>query len=141
MFCAYKPPDERNDQFINYLESIVHSLNLENDIFIVGDLNMNWLDNKGEPLKAFCSQNNLYNHISSPTRTVRTKAQFSSTLIDVILHNNASINNTAVINFPFSDHDLVLCECNFKTSKFIPTMIYSRKINEKSLNQIFCFVF
>ena len=93
MFCAYKPPDERNDQFINYLESIVHSLNLENDIFIVGDLNMNWLDNKGEPLKA-------------------------------------------LKHFPFCDHDLVLCECNFKTSKFIPTMIYSRKINEKSLNQM-----
>ena len=51
--CAYKPPDERNDQFINYLESIVHSLNLENDIFIVGDLYMNWLDKKGEPLKAY----------------------------------------------------------------------------------------
>ena len=77
---------------------IVHSLNLENDIFIVGDLNMNWLDNKGEPLKA-------------------------------------------LKHFPFCDHDLVLCECNFKTSKFIPTMIYSRKINEKSLNQFFfCFL-
>ena len=25
--CAYKPLDKRNDHFINYLESIVHSLN------------------------------------------------------------------------------------------------------------------
>ena len=75
---------------------------------------MNWLDNKGEQLKAFFSQNNLFNHISLPTRNVRTKAQFSSTLKDVILQNNALINKTAVINFPFSDHDLVLCECNFK---------------------------
>ena len=52
------------------------------------------------------------------------------------MHNNASINNTAVINFPFSDRDLVLCKCNFKTSKLLPTIIYSRNNNEKSLNQM-----
>ena len=68
--CAYKPRDKRNDLYINYLESIVYYLNLKNHIFIVGDLNMNWLDNKVEPLKAFCSLNNLYNQIRSPTRNV-----------------------------------------------------------------------
>ena len=92
-------------------------MNLEDDILIVSDLNMNWLDHKGEKQRKFCSQNTFANFVFFPTRTVLTKTYFSSTLIYFILHNTDSIKKTSVINFLFSDHDIVTCKCTFQTSK------------------------
>ena len=105
---AYKPPIVKNIDFIDHLDSIVKNTNLNNSLFIFGDLNMNWLDQNGKSLKLFCEENNLANYVTEPTRIATTKSHSSSTLIDVILHNKHFIDKTHVIDFPFSDHRIVL---------------------------------
>ena len=91
--CSFKLPDERNDDFIRYLDFFIYSMNLDS----------------------------FANFVISRTRTVLSKTHFLSTVIDVILYNNGSSKKKSLINFPFSDHDIVTCEFNFHTSKYIPS--------------------
>ena len=125
---AYKPPSTRDADFLDHLDSVIKNLNLNNNLFIFGDLNMNWLNNYGEQLRNFCTDNGLSNYVLSPTRTVTTKCNSSSTLIDVLLHNNNSIEETHVIDFPFSDHCFVLALCKFYSLKPEVKQAYKRNL-------------
>ena len=78
---------------------------------------MNWLDNKGAPLRLFCEENELKNFVYEPTRIVTNKGYSSRTLIDVVLHNGLCIDKTMVIDFPFSDQRMVLTECKFQSAE------------------------
>ena len=98
---------------------------------IIDDFYFRWskyelVGSKRSTTKESCSQNTFANFVISPTKTVLTKTYFSSTLFDVILPNNDSFKKFSVIYFPFSDHDIITCKCNFQI-----TVIYSPKINEK----------
>ncbi len=42
---AYKSPSTRDADFLDHLDSVIKNLNLNNNLFIFGDLNMNWLNN------------------------------------------------------------------------------------------------
>ena len=66
------------------MDSFVKDKNLNNNLFVTGDLNMNWLNDKGALLRTFCDENNLKNFVDKSTRAVYTKNYSSSTLIDVI---------------------------------------------------------
>jgi hypothetical protein len=39
------------------------------------------------------------------------------TLIDVVLHNGSAIDHVWCIDFPYSDHRIVIAACNFKSEK------------------------
>ena len=117
ILATYKPPYERSLTYVRSLQSYMSKLNLlDEDYFIVGDLNMNWLDDKGKMLKLFCRKNKLRNFIKQPTRVVDTVNSHFETLIDVVLHNREAVVDTSVHEFPFSDHSFVLVECDLDKS-------------------------
>ena len=121
ILACYKPPNVDNDSFLDHLESKVTNIGCDEDLIIVGDLNMDWLSEKGLVLKRFCESNRLKNAVTKPTRIdlrQGDKRKFKSeTLIDVILHNKETIKTTSVIDFPHSDHSLVIAYCNFDRIK------------------------
>jgi exonuclease III len=75
---AYKPPSTRDADFLDHLDSVIKNLNLNNNLFIFGDLNMNWLNNYGEQLRNFCTYNGLSNFVLSPPHTVTSKCNSST---------------------------------------------------------------
>ena len=123
--CTYNSPKQSCIEYMSKLDDFVHELDLSLDLFIVGDLNMNWLNEKGRPLREFCDRNNFANYIKLPTRMCSTIKSSTATLIDVVLHNNTSILNHESIAFPFSDHNLIVIDCSFDSmivsSAFIKT--------------------
>ena len=116
---------------MSYLNSFLAGIDPNEELFIIGDLNLNWLNDNGEPLRKFCFDNSLSNFVTEPTRCI------SETLIDVVLHNSNSIESTKVVEFPFSDHRIVFTNCYFKSIKWTPEIKLSRKINKDSIPKIF----
>ena len=137
---AYNPPDERCDVFNAHLEEFIQSLNLNEDFFVVGDLNQNWFDSKGSLLRSMCESNDLKNFVMSSTRDVYTTRNnnllLCSSLIDVILHNGDSIEDTKTFMLPFTDHALVVATCNFNTLSSSSTVFFTRSLNEVKLTAI-----
>lgn len=70
LLSAYKPPSEQDQPFIDYLETRLANFSPNDHLVIVGDLNMNWFNDKGSTLKEFCLRNTLANAVISPTRMV-----------------------------------------------------------------------
>ena len=98
--------------FNTHLEEFVQSINLDEDIFVVFDLNQNWFDSKGTLLRRVCEQNG------------------------VIFHNGRAIEKCVPFMLPFSDHSLVIAVCNFDTLSFSPQLPISRALNEAKVNSI-----
>ena len=48
---SYKPPSTKDDEFLEYLDTRVKAMDMNNELFIGGDLNMDWLSQKGSRLK------------------------------------------------------------------------------------------
>jgi hypothetical protein len=104
---SYKPPSDPNDKFICHLESLMFNFDPLEPLVIVGDLNMDLLSSAGDELKDFMVNNELKSGVDSPTR-IQTNFykkdntyKTSSTLIDVILHNQDLVAQTMVIECPF----------------------------------------
>ena len=134
---AYKPPNESCEIFNSHLEEFIQSLNHNEKVFVIGDLNQNWFDSKGNHIRTMCEHNNLKNFVTSSTRDVYTSRNNqliqSSSLIDLILHNGDAISKCSPFMLPFTDHALVVAVCNFNTlSSSAPTHC-SRSLNEAKL--------
>ncbi len=92
--CGYNPHVELSKNFFDTLENnFIMNIDLSQNLFVIGDLNNDILNNNSNHLSRFMNQFNLSNAISLPTRTVtkfynksRTY-KTSSSLIDVILTN------------------------------------------------------
>ena len=124
--------------FNTHLEEFVQSINLDEDIFVVFDLNQNWFDSKGTLLRRVCEQNGFENFVCEATRDVYTTRNNnlvrSSSLIDVILHNGSAIEKCVPFMLPFSDYSMVMAVCNFDTLSFSPQLPISRALNEAKLD-------
>ena len=136
---CYKPPDTDNTDFLNHIDNIVNSIDLNDPIFIVGDLNMDLLSPHGNSLSDFIKNHILKNYISEPTRVcTRFKKNSnlrsaSSTLIDVLLHNKDLVSETKVINCPYSDHKFIVGAIKIDSDKPKPDIFWSRNLSEKNL--------
>lgn len=134
---SYKPPSTPNEAYLDHLETYIGQFNLNNNLFIVGDLNMDWLSNRGDQLKEFSTAYNLENFIKDPTRVFQNKnGRTTSSLIDVVLHNGSKINSTHTIDFPFSDHKILLIECKFKAKSSTTQYTTRRNLNKANLEKI-----
>ena len=60
---TYKPPNVNASEFIDHLETMVHSNNMNNNYFIIGDLNLDLLSERGDPLNQFMINNKFKNYI------------------------------------------------------------------------------
>ena len=130
---VYKPPTDNG--FLDYLSKRLNDFNLmENDLFILGDTNINILDNSENILDKYkdkskrksnfgaipkkyaqiCSALGLKQLIKHPTRiTCHT-----STLIDHIITNcEEKVTQSGVINTSLSDHQLIFCTWKIKRVK------------------------
>jgi hypothetical protein len=138
--AAYRPPNEKEANhklFFEHLDTFMHSFSLTNNIFIVGDLNLDLFSKRGDPLKQFMSLNALKNAGDKPTRVaIRNGAIASSTLIDVVLHNTNLVTNANTIDFPFSDHKMVLVQLNQAATEIVQNFKLSRKLNKKNTEMI-----
>ena len=72
--CAYKSPSSDNNVFINLLENVLFELDPNIPIVIIGDLNINLLQdvNGSKPeneLTDFLEHNQLLNFVKKPTRS------------------------------------------------------------------------
>jgi hypothetical protein len=142
--CAYKPPSVTAPAFLSYLDTVVGEFDPGDDIFIAGDLNMNLNDDSsdGDPLREFCAEHKFSNFVQSPTRTATRhdkKSGDSTTtanILDVVLHNHSSIKRTSVIDWPVSDHAIVLTECNFVAESLAPLISFGRKCNKLTMEAI-----
>ena len=39
---GHKPPIVNNEEFLDHLDSIITNMNLSQNLFVFGDINMNW---------------------------------------------------------------------------------------------------
>ena len=131
----YKPPSQ--SQFLQQIITEFEALDLDNEIYVLGDFNINLLFrdkyvlNKSNEIKKldknllpeikrykeFCSMYGLSQLIDCPTRITSN----TSTLIDHILTNTQeNISQSGVIDTAISDHSLI-----YRTRK-IPKAKYNR---------------
>jgi len=153
---CYKSPNDNNENFLCELDDFIFSLNLEENLLIIGDLNMDLLvkNEQSTGLMEFMLANNLDQAVTQPTRVCTKfysktkKYSCSKTLIDVIIFNNELVKEVFNIRCGFSDHMFVLSKLKLtsvvkKENYFIGRNLSKRnietiagKIAEANLNEI-----
>ncbi|CAF1009815.1 unnamed protein product [Brachionus calyciflorus] len=118
---SYRAPNLKEQYFFEKLDDFIHSLNLNDPLFIIGDLNMEFNTNYvNSNIRDFTNNNNLVNYVQKPTRIANkffkkpSISKSTSTLIDLLLHNSNLIDDSDVIDCPFSDHHIVVAKLSIK---------------------------
>lgn len=129
VIAIYRPPNYKFEFFINKIELILNHLKPSDNTLIIGDLNVNLLDNNSNNSKDF--QNLLFSHCYSPLINLPTRiTSNTSSLIDNIFTNLHQYCESGIIVSDFSDHFPVYAIIeNFKTVS-IDDQISKRKINK-----------
>lgn len=131
LICIYRPPGTPIDAFITELEILLNNKALSKRVIITGDLNINLLKASAhEPSGNFfnCMMANRYIPlINKPTRVTSE----TSTLIDNFFVNFYSNKlNTAILQYPISDHYPILLSLDLKIDK----ITFSNPINVRKIN-------
>ena len=104
----YRPPQGNIDNFTRVLENVLSNIDLtKNEIYIMGDLNVDMLDKKNistKKINDFIKPFGLRQLIKTPTRYSRDK----NSMLDVIFTNSDVISNTGVCDVHLSDHQMIL---------------------------------
>ena len=120
------------------------NLDLDENIVIIGDMNMNLLNNTSNMnmnLINFLIDNNLSQRVTEATRICTKYYEktnqliCSETLIDVVIENNNTVKEVANIMCPFSDHMFVMITLDTKSKNeekkyFTGRNLSSRKVDE-----------
>ena len=140
--ACYKSPSINNQDYLDFLENYVSSIDLKDPLFIVGDLNIDLLSKHENLLIRFIENFKLKNFITSPTR-IQTRlfkatntTSTSSSLIDVLIHNGELITCTKVIGCPYSDHHFIVGSIILNSAKPKPLVLWSRNLNDKNIELI-----
>lgn len=140
--CCYKPPDYHEEKFLENMDNFLFTLNLDLPLFIVGDLNMDLLNDANKNLKDFIIGNGLVNFVKETTRTFtkfyqnKNEQKTSNTLIDVVLHNGTLIKDCKVFDCFFSDHNLITTKLSIPSKKKNRAFIIGRKLGHNNMNLI-----
>ena len=101
-------------------ENLICSKDLNVPLFIISDFNDQKIqNNKKKTLDSF----GLINFINEPTRISTNyfneinKFRTTETTLDLIIHNGDLIENTRLLDCPFSDHDFVTASLKFPSTK------------------------
>ena len=124
---VYRPPTTSLNCFDEDLSrTTISALSYNKDIYILGDLNCNVLnqnDVASQVLLNFCTAFNLSQMIKQPTRITET----SATLIDVILASNTDfVKEAKVLPCSVSDHDLIYLVFSLKKDRPAPVYVTTR---------------
>jgi hypothetical protein len=78
---SYKSLSTKDSDFLTNLDTVLSSIYLDDPLFIVGDLNMDLLSAKGQPLIDFMEGLKLNNFVKEPTRESSRFFKSSSVII------------------------------------------------------------
>ena len=112
----YRPPMGNFDAFIEYLAACLEYIkSYKNvDFIIMGDMNVNYLDNncpKTKQLKSWAKLSGFTQLIDKPTRITPRKAG----CLDLIFVNSINITSHGIVDLNISDHELVyVTKCKLK---------------------------
>ena len=105
---CYRPPQGDLKECLNYLNVGLNEIDLDkSDVFIIGDLNINFFDKKDKSIQMFnnsLKQKGFLQYIKEPTRITAT----TSTCIDLCYTNSNIVARAMVCNVSLSDHELIL---------------------------------
>ena len=136
---VYRPPSAVNSTLTKLAHLISPYVNRE--VIVMGDFNIDWLSGASEPFKEICSNLNLTQIITEPTRP-NLKNPVKSTLIDLILSNQINkIVSAGVFDLGISDHCPVACIRSIHLKKSQPKIIIKRNFkgfnNQAFLNELY----
>ena len=101
---VYRPPNGNVKKAIDYLDECLVDFDLERtDVFIMGDMNINYLNRSSldfKKLQFFARSNSLTQEIQSTTRN----SDKSKSLLDLILTNSKYVNSVGTLDHFISDH-------------------------------------
>ncbi|CAF1134063.1 unnamed protein product, partial [Brachionus calyciflorus] len=137
LILSYKPPNQKNELYLEELDNLIFSLDSNIPLFVIGDLNMESAIN--ENFIEFLSNQSLINFMIEPTRTktrffkdkLLRKTKISN--LDVILHNSNLIEDTLTIECPFSDHNFIAAKIKFSKVKAENKFIQGRNLSGKNI--------
>ena len=136
---TYRPDDSPLSSFEEVLKpNYIQALTLNKPIIILGDLNCIGFEKscpKFKALEKFCSEMNLKQLISTPTRIT----PHTQTLLDVIMVSpNCSVSNNGVIHRPISDHSIVFARLKITKQKTVPQYVTTRSYKHYNGKQFAC---
>ena len=143
--CTYKPPSKlENNSFFANLEDFIFTMDPNQLLFIIGDLNEDLLCERGSDLKQLIEHYNLENCIKKQTRIKEcfSNGNFktSKSLIDVCVHNKIDQFgfklSSDVIGCPFSDHCFICISLDVSCEKLPDQAIYGRNLNPEKIKII-----
>ena len=143
VYC-YRSPCLNELSYLDKLEDFIQSLNLNDPLFIIGDLNYDFLNESKSSIRDFITNNDLVNFVKTPTRVcsrfIKKKNETikSESMIDLVLHNGDLIEDTRVIDCPFSDHSFVLAKMAIAKVKNSSKSIMCRNLSSTNLLKISC---
>ena len=105
---CYRPPQGIIDNFLETLEDLINSLDLNRiKLFLMGDFNIDIVEKDNDIIKRFLNlmkQFGLKQFIDEPTRYSTNK----NSILDLIFSNSDIISKVGVHNVNISDHQLIL---------------------------------
>ena len=100
----YRPPNGNLAKAVEYLDNSLKTMNLgKMDVFLVGDLNVNFQDKTSSAFKKlnfFIQSNGLSQHILNSTRNTDK----SQSLIDIAISNSKFVSGSGTLDHHISDH-------------------------------------
>lgn len=119
----YRPPNSPSES-IQCIGNTIKSVGSSNEMIILGDFNINWLERSSINDRNYIESLNLTQLISEPTRVDHR----SKSLLDWILvtHSNR-ITDSGVLSDCFSDHSMVFCVWKIKLLRLPPKVIRVRQ--------------
>ena len=101
--CAYRSEKFGKEGLLNAITEFILTRNMELPLFIIGDLNFDLSSHDGSSkiLTSWMESLNLKNYVDKPTRNAKYRMKatntvnYTSTLLDVVLHNKNLISSTS----------------------------------------------
>ncbi len=137
LICLYRKPSAKLE-FYDQLKNLLHSLDFNKEVILMGDFNINWSDKGGrKKLKNITDYFNFTQLIEQPTRITNR----SETKIDLLFTNRPErITKTYNLVTGLSDHNIIIFSRKLKKNiVFIPqphqyvNMNQSQLVNRKIL--------
>ncbi len=115
LICLYRKPSAKLE-FYDQLKNLLHSLDFNKEVILMGDFNINWSDKGGrKKLKNITDYFNLTQLIEQPTRITNR----SETKIDVLFKNRPErIIKTYNLVTGLSDHNSILFSRKLQKHRF-----------------------
>ncbi len=115
LICLYRKPSAKLE-FYDQLKNLLHSVDFNKEVILMGDFNINWSDKGGrKKLKNITDYFNLTQLIEQPTRITNR----SETKIDLLFTNRPErITKTYNLVTGLSDHNIILFSRKLKKHCF-----------------------